>query len=94
MREFEKANGGEVAIYGSGFYGTFIHSSLERPEAVACFLDQNPHRQSQTLIGKPILAPEKLPETVWRLYAGLNPRIARDELSAMDWLRDLEVFYP
>jgi hypothetical protein len=93
VRDFEKSNDGEVVIYGSGFYGTFIHSSLERPEAVACFLDQNPHRQKQTLLGKPILAPEALPETVRRLYVGLNPRVAREELAAMEWLRDLEVFF-
>ncbi|MFP6902771.1 MAG: class I SAM-dependent methyltransferase [Verrucomicrobiia bacterium] len=94
VREFEKANGGEVAIYGSGFYGTFIHSSLERPEAVACFLDQNPHRQKQTLLEKPILAPEALPETVRRLYVGLNPRVAREAMAALKWPQELEVFFP
>ena len=34
---FEKAGSGAAAIYGSGFYGTFIHASLEQPEAVVCF---------------------------------------------------------
>ncbi len=94
VRVFENASNGEAAIYGSGFYGTFIHACLERPELVACFLDQNPHRQKQTLLEKPILAPEKLPETARRLYVGLNPRIAREELSAVDWQRELEVFLP
>jgi FlaA1/EpsC-like NDP-sugar epimerase len=94
VREFEKANGGEVAIYGSGFYGTFMHFSLERPEAVACFLDQNPHRQKQTLLEKPILAPEALPETVRRLYVGLNPRVAREAMAALKWPQELEVFFP
>ena len=94
VRAFENASNGEAAIYGSGFYGTFIHTCLERPEAVACFLDQNPHRQKQTLLEKPILAPENLSETVRRLYVGLNPRVAREELAAMDWPRELEVFFP
>ena len=94
VRAFEKANDGEAVIYGSGFYGTFIHASLERPETVECFLDQNPHRQQQTLLEKPILAPEALPETVRRMYVGLNPRVAREELAAIDWPKELEVFFP
>ena len=91
---FENANDGEAAIYGSGFYGTFIHACLEQPELVTCFLDQNPHRQKQTLLAKPILVPEALPESVRRLYVGLNPRMAREELAVMDWPRELEVFFP
>ena len=94
VRAFENASNGEAVIYGSGFYGTFIHACLARPEVVNCFLDQNPHRQRQALLEKPILAPEKLPETARRLYVGLNPRIAREELSAVDWQRELEVFFP
>ena len=90
---FEMAGSGAAAIYGSGFYGTFIHSSLAQPEAVACFLDQNPHRQQQTLLGKPIMSPEALPETVQRLYVGLNPRVAQTELEAAP-LPELEVFFP
>ena len=93
VRVFEQQAEGEAAIYGSGFYGTYIHASLAVPEAVKCFLDQNPHRQKQTLLNKPILAPEVLPESVQRLYAGLNPRVARDELAAVG-LPELEVFFP
>ena len=94
VRAFEKVNDAEAAIYGSGFYGTFIHASLDRAKSVECFLDQNPHRQKQTLLDKPILAPEALPETVRRLYVGLNPRVAREELAMMDWPQELEVFFP
>ncbi len=93
VRTFEQKGTSEAAIYGSGFYGTFIHASLAEPDAVNCFLDQNPHRQKQTLLGKPILAPETLPDSVERLYAGLNPRVARDELAAVS-LPELEVFFP
>ncbi len=94
VRAFENASNGEAAIYGAGFYGTYIHACLERPEAVKCFLDQNPHRQKQILLEKPILAPEVLSKTVRRLYVGLNPRVAREELAAMEWPRKLEVFFP
>ena len=90
---FEKAGSEAAAIYGSGFYGTFIHASLEQPEAVVCFLDQNPHRQQQVLLGKPIVSPEALPETVQRLYVGLNPRVAQTEL-AVEPLPELEMFLP
>ena len=93
VRAFEQQSEGEAAIYGSGFYGTFIHANLAKPEAVTCFLDQNPHRQNQTLLGKPILAPEALPLTTQRLFVGLNPRVARDELAAVG-LPELEVFFP
>ncbi|MBC8325964.1 MAG: class I SAM-dependent methyltransferase [Verrucomicrobia subdivision 3 bacterium] len=94
VRAFENAGNGETAIYGSGFYGTFIHACLERPEAVKCFLDQNPHRQKQILLKKPILAPKALPETVRRLYVGLNPRVAREEMAMLNWSQELEVFFP
>ena len=93
VRTFEKANDYKAAIYGSGFYGAFVHASLDRVKFVECFLDQNPHRQKKTLLGKPILAPEALPETVRRLYVGLNPRVAREELAVMDWSQELEVFF-
>ena len=94
VRVFENASNGESAIYGSGFYGTLIHANLECPESVNCFLDQNPHRQQQILLEKPILAPEVLPETVRRLYVGLNPRVAREEMALLNWSRELEMFFP
>ena len=61
---------------------------------MVCFLDQNPHRQGQELLGKPIIAPDALPESVRRLYVGLNPAEAREALDGLDWGRELEVFYP
>ncbi len=45
VREFERLHAGRpAAIYGSGFYGTFIAASLERPLGIRCFLDHNPFR--------------------------------------------------
>jgi SAM-dependent methyltransferase len=90
---FENAGQSAAAIYGSGFYGTFIHASLVQPEAVLCFLDRNPHRQQQTLLQKPIMELDALPEQVRRLYVGLNPRVAKAELAAVP-LPELEVFFP
>ena len=75
--EREQAGAAKVAIYGSGFYGTFIATCLRQPEKVVCFLDRNPHRQRQRLLDKPILAPEQLPADIAVVYVGLNPRLAR-----------------
>jgi FlaA1/EpsC-like NDP-sugar epimerase len=85
-----------VAIYGSGFYGTFIATCLHHADRVSCFLDQNPHRQSQRLLDKPILSPEKLPATVSVIYVGLNPRIAREGIQSVAAWQGLahDYFFP
>lgn len=75
--EAEHEHDSKVAIYGSGFYGTFIATCLKNPGRIACFLDQNPHRQRQRLLDKPILSPEHLPTDISVLYVGLNPRLAQ-----------------
>jgi SAM-dependent methyltransferase len=96
VRTFERQGAaGPSAIYGAGFYGTFIASCLEAPDRVACFVDRNPHRQGRTLAGHPIVAPEDLPADVRRIYVGLNPRTARSAIEAVAaWRdRDLECFY-
>ncbi|MSU41101.1 MAG: class I SAM-dependent methyltransferase [Pedosphaera sp.] len=96
VREFEVAHGGRAAIYGSGFYGTFIATCLRQPERVECFLDQNPHRQTKTLLGKPILAPTRLPQGINLVYVGLNPQHARAGIdSVTEWRgQQLTYFYP
>jgi predicted methyltransferase len=79
VRQFERQQGGlgAAAIYGSGFYGTTIATCLAEFGRVVCFLDQNPHRQKQTLLGIPIRPPEALPPEVRVMYVGLNPAVAR-----------------
>ena len=46
------------------------------------------------LMGKSILSPDALPESILRLYVGLNPSVAREVVDTMEWRRGLEVFYP
>ena len=96
VRDFESAHKGASAIYGSGFYGTFISTCLEQPERVECFIDRNPHRQKQRLFNLPIVSPESLPGEVNTIYVGLNPRVAREEIAAVDNLqsRECDFFYP
>ncbi len=98
IREFEAQHSDhqKVAIYGSGFYGTFIASSLRDTSRVECFMDMNPHRHAHTLLDKPICSPEKLPADVRLIYVGLNPVHARKAIESLTcWNgRQLTCFYP
>ena len=95
---FERAHGttGRAAIYGSGFYGTFVVTCLQKRNRVSCFIDRNPFRQGKTLLGLPIVAPEELPADVTLVYVGLNPVHAREEIAKVEsWRgRTLNYFYP
>lgn len=75
-----------AAIYGSGFYGAYIASQLTEPGNLLCFLDRSPFQQGKTLMERPILPPEQLPEQVRTLYVGLNPAIARAAMADATWL--------
>ena len=84
IRSFEQrqqAASAPAAIYGSGFYGSFIASCLERLDRVECFLDMNPFRQGKQLFGKPVIPPDKLDPSCSAVYVGLNPRIARSSIA-------------
>jgi SAM-dependent methyltransferase len=98
VRDFESthARQKDAAIYGSGFYGTFIATCLADFQRITCFLDQNPHRQAQTLLGKKIVSPEKLPKSVEVVYVGLNPQIARGAISSIESWKTLQLscFFP
>lgn len=97
VRAFEReARGARVAVYGSGFYGTFVTTCLRAPERIVCYLDQNPHRQGKELLGKPIHPPAGLPADVSVVYVGLNPAHARAEIAKVtEWAgRELSFFYP
>lgn len=85
------ARSGPAAIYGSGFYGAYITSSLQHPERIQCYLDRNPFLQGRQLFGKPILTPQSLPEEVRTLYIGLNPSVARAALAEMTWLKERDI---
>jgi len=69
-----------TAIYGAGFYGTFIAAALEERLKPAYFLDRNPYVQLAPHLGRPVLDPGALPRDIETVFAGLNPRIARDVL--------------
>lgn len=86
IRSAETAQGDvPAAIYGSGFYGAYISSTLQHPELVKCFLDRSPYQQEKLLFDKPVIAPEQLPDDIRTLYVGLNPAIARAVMAKMEW---------
>ena len=62
-----------LAVYGAGFYGSFITACLGSADRVACFVDQNPFLQGRSFFGKPVVAPIDLPLEIDTLLVGLNP---------------------
>lgn len=76
----------KAAIYGAGFYGTYIASSLTDINNISCFVDQSPFRQGNKLLSKKIVSPKELPANVSALYLGLNPNTAesiRNEIKGL-----------
>lgn len=85
----------QVAIYGSGFYGTYIGSCLTKQEKIGFFLDRDPYRQSKKLFGKMIIDPELMPESIDTVFIGLNPAIARQNIAMISsWqARKIKFFF-
>jgi 2-polyprenyl-3-methyl-5-hydroxy-6-metoxy-1,4-benzoquinol methylase len=97
VRAFENGHRGRpAAIYGSGFYGSFIAACLQDMAAVACFLDRNPHRWKEPLLGKTVIEPSCLPAGIATIYVGLNPARAREEIAKIESWRGAghEYFFP
>lgn len=84
--KFENENNDihNAAIYGSGFYGALILSTLKNPNAVKCFVDQNIHRQGGIMFDKKIVAPSDLPDDIEIVYVGLNPSVAINSIRDID----------
>jgi len=79
IRSFERKTGStRAAIYGAGFYGTFIASRLADTANIECFIDQNEYRQQQRLLDRAIISPLDLDPLISTVYVGLNPRTARE----------------
>ncbi|WP_043310829.1 class I SAM-dependent methyltransferase [Pseudomonas sp. ML96] len=96
IQQFEKdAGGGQVAVYGAGFYGSFIYSSLVNPTNVVCFIDRNKHLEGTLLNEKSIYAPEQMPHTVSHVLVGMNPRVAKANIAEIEgWQeRSLSFFF-
>jgi SAM-dependent methyltransferase len=79
---------GPVAIYGAGFYGSFIASCLPENVKVEQFVDQNPFLQGTTHLGRDVVAPESLAPGVTDVFVGLNPAAARSIVEGIDAWRE------
>lgn len=80
-----KNSGAPTAIYGAGFYGALIAARLKHPPI--CFLDRNTYLQGRDYLGAAVVAPEECPDSVRRIYPGLNPHHARSILANADsWM--------
>lgn len=97
VHQFEAAHNGnsQSAIYGSGFYGSFIASCLTRPDRIRCFIDRNPYRQGKQLFDRPIVDPDQIDQSITAVYVGLNPTGAKQAIESIDvWQnRNHEYFY-
>lgn len=97
VREFEAALPPDavLAVYGSGFYGTFIGAALADPRRIRCFIDRNPFRQGKFLLDRPVVAPEALPPGVNTICVGLNPASAHQNIADLGWdARNYRYFFP
>ncbi len=76
-RSAAKFSGRRAAVYGSGFYGSWIHSRIAKDVDLSVFLDQNPKLHGSSHFGRPVIAPASLAGDVDLLFVGLNPLKAR-----------------
>lgn len=86
-REAAAFRGRKAAIYGAGFYGSWIYSRAGKELELAGFLDRNPHIAGGSHFGVPVLPPEQLADDVEVLFVGLNPLRAREAIDAQPFLR-------
>jgi hypothetical protein len=83
-----------VAIYGAGFYGTYLRGLLEASgRTAAMIVDQNPFLQGTLIAGIPVVAPSALPDSIDTLLVGLNPQSAKQIIQSIDVWQDRKLDY-
>lgn len=78
------------AIYGAGFYGSWIARQLAGQAEIVAFLDQNPNLHGTRHLGVPVMAPGALDPAVRTILIGLNPLKARGIIAAMPLFKGRE----
>jgi SAM-dependent methyltransferase len=82
----EQLGGRPAAIYGAGWWGSFVRSSLGEGAPVRCFVDRNPHLHGRTHHGVLVTSPAALPDDVADVIVALNPLIARNAVAEIqEW---------
>lgn len=94
-RAASRVAGKRAAIYGAGFYGSWIYSRVEKHVELDVFLDQNPKLRGTEHFGRPVMTPDDLPKDVQVVFVGLNPLKARETIAAVPTLhqQDLELIW-
>jgi 2-polyprenyl-3-methyl-5-hydroxy-6-metoxy-1,4-benzoquinol methylase len=82
-----------VALYGGGFYGTFIVSWLSHPERIQYIIDQNVFLHGRKIHGVPVIRPDELPRDVNTIFVGLNPNSAKQILQDINSFKDRDFLY-
>lgn len=95
VKEFEKteASNKKAAIYGAGFYGSFLASNLRCLEQVVCFFDQNPFLQGTLLMQRPIIHPKDISSDIEVIYVALNPSVSRKIIQEIEFFSDKDISY-
>ncbi|MFC5448771.1 class I SAM-dependent methyltransferase [Paenibacillus aestuarii] len=98
IQEFEsmQSDNQTAAIYGSGFYGTFIFTCLKNTSKIKYFIDQNSFVQGKQIFGKKIIPPNELEDQCKVIYVGLNPLRAASIINSISSWKDKKytIFYP
>jgi hypothetical protein len=87
----DRLAGQSCAIYGAGFYGSWIARQLAGKVDIVAVLDQNPALQGSTRHGAPVIAPAALDRSVRAVFVGLNPLRARGIIDAVPAFRDRDL---
>ena len=85
-----------IAIYGAGFYGTYLRGLLEASgRKPAMIVDQNPFLQGTSIAGVPVVSPGELPMSIRTILVGLNPQNAKQIIQGVEcWQgRNLDIIY-
>ena len=91
--EEQHTNNSASAIYGSGFYGTFIASCLKDISKIECFIDRNPYLQGKFLLDKPIVDPQQISKNIDTIYVALNPATAVKSIEQIEFWKDCNFNY-
>lgn len=82
-----------AALYGAGFYSTYILSHLPKDNNIAYAIDQNPHLHSQKFNNLDVIPIDKVSEDIEVLYVGLNPKMAKEIIKDMKQFNNMTIFY-
>ena len=83
----------KAALYGAGFYSTYILSHLPKDNNIAYAIDQNPHLHSQKFNNLDIIPIDKVSEDIQVLYVGLNPKMAKEIIKDIKQFNNMTIFY-